>query len=129
MSLRRPGTALLGCALGLLSMACKGEPQRADARQIDAPSDAVTSCNEYPDLGVRLCPSYQPYCCAFGQYQFCSADSKMGTCMEHPIGGIRQTCDRVTGDGCPVDHSICCGIDGITFCSDRKYTGLWQCSP
>src|SRR5215217_805925 len=77
---------VLRCAVCvILATACNSEPARVDARPVDARSDAMTSCTEYPDLGVQLCPSYQPYCCAIGHYQFCSADSKMDTCMEHPV--------------------------------------------
>jgi len=114
--------------VGFICAACNGKPAEVDAPPIDMRSDAMEFCNDYPAMGIRLCPAYQPYCCAFGQYQLCSADSRMGTCMEHPIGGLRQPCDRATGAGCPSDHAICCGIDSITFCTDHAYVGQWSCS-
>src|SRR5262245_9649939 len=119
------------CAVVALAIGCNREPSHIDAgpRDMYVPTDVRTSCTDYPDLGFRLCPSYQPYCCRLGEYQFCSADSQGGACMEHPIGGIRQLCDRTNGMGCPSDHSICCGIDGITFCTDHALVGRWQCSP
>ncbi len=116
-------------ALVALLVGCDGEPARMDALPpADARSDAMEACIDTPHLGIRLCPAYQPYCCPLGQYMFCSADSQDGACMEHPIGGLRQPCDRMNGDGCPSDHSICCGIDEFTFCTDHAYVGRWECS-
>lgn len=114
----------------LCVIACNSPAQPPDAA-VDARSDAMTFCTDYPELGFRRCPSYQPYCCAFGpEYMLCSADSRMGTCTEHPIDDIRQPCDRTTGDGCPADHPVCCAIDTFTFCVDHVLVGpSWQCSP
>jgi hypothetical protein len=120
-------SSVLSLALAL-STSCKSDAPVIDAPLIDARSDAMYACMDYPYQGIRLCPTFQPYCCGFGDYTFCSADSRMGTCLEHPIGGLRQSCDRVTGDGCPADHPICCGIGDITYCSDHAYMGSWQCS-
>ena len=116
-------------AFAVSLVACRSEPAPIDAPLADVRSDAMEACTDYPVMGIRLCPSYQPYCCPLGQYMFCSADSRDGTCMEHPIGGLRQPCDRTNGDGCPSDRAVCCGIDDITFCTDHAYVGRWECSP
>jgi hypothetical protein len=123
----RSTTLAVACCLAGFC-ACKSEPAKADAAIPDARSDAMSSCNDYPMPGIRLCPSNQPYCCPLGEYQWCSADSRMGACREHPIGGLRQLCDTATGGGCPADHPICCGVDTNTFCTDHVYVGDWQCS-
>lgn len=109
-----------------------------DAVEIGPDGPVVFTCDSFPGPSDPLCPAVVPFCCpvSLESPAVCSAETMNNgfNCREHPIGGQLTSCDRTTGDGCPVDRPVCCEewLDSsvITYCSDHAFIGPgWTCSP